>query len=89
MAKHILNFTYTIIMHLNYKTLDAPKQHKANIANITASVLSIATLGTLSWLGEASKLANTLTKLNLSKQKAIIKDISYKLSQQSGNIIDR
>lgn len=58
------------------KTVVAQDKYKADLANIAASIISIAGVGTLSWLSTTGKLAATLSKINLGSQANIIEDIA-------------
>lgn len=57
-------------------TVVAQDKYKADLANIAASIISIAGVGTLSWLSTTGKLAAALSKMNLGSQANIIEDIA-------------
>lgn len=75
--KHIVSVgsCYAKAFDIFEKTVEAQDKYKADLANIAGSILSIAGIGTLSWLSTTGKLAAVLTKLSAT-QVNVVEDIA-------------
>lgn len=85
---------YATAVNRHETTVNNLEKHKANIANIAGSILSVAGLGTLSWLSSADKLQGVLKGLS-EVQENILEDVaqgswdkvvSYSASQPNNSI---
>lgn len=76
--QHIYNVGthYDRAFKLFKDTVEAQDKYKADLANIAASIISIAGAGTISWLSTTGKLATALSKMNLAQHANIIEDIA-------------
>ena len=74
---HILSVgtCYTNADTIFKKTVEAQNKYKADLANIVGSIISVAGIGTLSWLSTTGKLGKVLIKLTANQQN-VFEDIA-------------
>jgi hypothetical protein len=75
--EHIISVgnSYATAVTRHETTVSNLEKHKANVANIAGSILSVAGLGTLSWLSSADKLKGVLKGLS-EIQENVLEDVA-------------